>query len=99
MNPDPAVRDAPDLNLLEQMYKTAEIMGVEDEYMVFRRFSRLNVFNLLLLQRELKHLEKDIEARLKDNDDDDIKTLSRDLRSTLREYSELSNCVITKESC
>jgi uncharacterized protein with von Willebrand factor type A (vWA) domain len=88
MNPDSELNNAPALNVVEQMYNAADIMRIDDEYMIFRRFDRLNAFNLLLLQQQLKRLENTMEAILKENNEHDMQSLSIDLRNTLREYSE-----------
>jgi hypothetical protein len=97
MNPGPEQSGVPVMNTLERLYNTAEIMLDDDEFMVFRRFNRLNVFNLLLLQKQLKHLEDTMEGRLKQNNEDDVMSLSFDLRNTLREYSKSSRYVAMEE--
>ena len=44
---------------MEGYAKIAQVMGQHEELAIFRRFSTLNMHNLLYLQAELVHLESD----------------------------------------
>ncbi|KAF7537782.1 hypothetical protein G7054_g3449 [Neopestalotiopsis clavispora] len=45
---------------MEGYAKLANFMGLHDEYAIYRRFRQLNAQNLLYLQAELTHLEKEL---------------------------------------
>lgn len=47
--------------------KLATILAGSQEYMIFRRFSNLNMRNALYLQAELMHLELELETHTSDD--------------------------------
>ncbi|KAI0134161.1 hypothetical protein BJ170DRAFT_690464 [Xylariales sp. AK1849] len=47
---------------MEGYARISKLMGGQDEYAIFRRFRDLNTRNLLYLQAELTHLEKELEG-------------------------------------
>jgi hypothetical protein len=46
--------------IMEGYAKLASFMGLHDEYAIYRRFRQLNAQNLLYLQAELTHLEREL---------------------------------------
>ena len=50
---------------MEGYARLAQLMGRQDEYAIFRRFSSLNKQNLLYLQAEITYLEQELESLAK----------------------------------
>lgn len=76
----------------EPCKQLAELMSEDATYLIFRRFSKMNVRNLLRMQRELSDLEKQWDAGTGDAQADgplamESMALKRLTEKRLKEYS------------
>ncbi|RDW82347.1 hypothetical protein BP6252_03459 [Coleophoma cylindrospora] len=71
-----------------KLYDAAEFMAYDPDFLVFKRFDRLNYYNLLRLQRRLKSLDEQIAPKLTNGPDDEIEKLALQIGDTLKQYND-----------
>lgn len=69
-----------------KLHEMATLMAKDNDFAVFRKFSELNFFNLLLIQHSLIDLEKKLCENLQSHLS--VEGLVVDMRQLLKEYSE-----------
>jgi hypothetical protein len=62
-------------------------MSWDNDFVVFRRFKRLNYFNLLRLQQRLRELDDNLSQQLIGEDSAEMDRLTLQIRDTLQQYS------------
>lgn len=73
--------------LAEDFSKIVDFMSVDSDRVLFRRFSKVNLYNLLFLQHRLGLISHEIELFTSQNDVDKLQKLLPSLNAALESYS------------
>lgn len=74
--------------ICNKLYDAAEFMTYDSDFVVFKRFGRLNYFNLLRLQKCLESLDEQISKKLADGQEHEIEELVSKICDALKQYSK-----------
>jgi hypothetical protein len=74
-----------------KIYDAAENMTYDTDLVFFKRFRRLNYYNLFKLQNDLTKLDTDLAVSVVTGDAEESEYLSLKIRDTLKQYSENQN--------
>jgi len=86
-------------SVIQDLTKIVSFMREDEDHVVFKRFERLNLYNLLSLQHRLTALDKDIALLEKNHDAHNLAKLLPTLEPLLKNYSKpLANLQMSRSN-